>query len=233
MRTAFISATLALSTGVTALPKGPMGGFPNVVPAFVSDVTSFVPELLEKIAPALPLEKFFTKKFTTPFTLEDIKNRKFKKEDNDAPANAPTNDLMSGGDSSSISATCSSVRTRIEWDSYSDSDRQAYINAIKCLQSRPASGQFGQSKSRYEDLVALHQTLTPNVHGNAKFLLWHRYYLWTFEDMLRQECGFDRALPWWDETKVAGRFAQSSIFSDQWYGGISKFWRTDHAQNLC
>lgn len=118
-------------------------------------------------------------------------------------------------------STCSNPRIRREWDSYSNSDRQAYVDAIRCLQSRPASGQFRQSQSRYEDLVALHQTLTPNVHGNAKFLLWHRYYLWTFEQMLRSDCGFNRDLPWFDETRYAGRFGASSIFSSQWFGSVN------------
>ncbi|KAL6711547.1 hypothetical protein ACN47E_004481 [Coniothyrium glycines] len=117
--------------------------------------------------------------------------------------------------------TCSSVRIRQEWDSYSDSDRQAFISAIRCLQTNRPSGQFAASQSRYEDLVALHQRLTPNIHGNAKFLLWHRYYLWTFEQMLRSDCGFNRNLPWFDETRYAGRFAQSSIFSSRWFGSIN------------
>jgi len=118
-------------------------------------------------------------------------------------------------------STCSNPRVRREWDSYSDSDRQAYVDAIKCLQRNQPSGQFPQSRSRYEDLVALHQTLTPNVHGNAKFLLWHRYYLWTFEQMLRSDCGFNRDLPWFDETRYAGRFGASSIFSSRWFGSIN------------
>lgn len=118
-------------------------------------------------------------------------------------------------------ATCSNVRVRQEWDSYSDSDRQAFISSVRCLMQRPPNGQFSQSKSRYEDMVALHQTLTPNVHLNSKFLLWHRYFLWTFEQLLRDECGFDRNLPWWDETRYSGRFAQSSIFSSQWFGSAN------------
>jgi tyrosinase len=212
---------LAISAGVSALPQS----LPQSSP----------------VAPAIPLEKFDTKKFTKLFTLDDILNGVFKvnlteavgdfaddlkdtvdslftsskpKEDKTVSTFAAEDDVVS------TAATCSNPRIRTEWDSYSNSDRQAYVNAIKCLQGRAPSGQFSQSKSRYEDLVALHQTLTPNVHGNAKFLLWHRYYLWTFEDMLRSECGFDRNLPWFDETRYAGRFSQSSIFSSQWYGAI-------------
>ncbi|KAJ4321954.1 hypothetical protein N0V94_002666 [Neodidymelliopsis sp. IMI 364377] len=117
--------------------------------------------------------------------------------------------------------TCSSPRVRTEWDSYSNSDRQAYIDSIKCLMTKPPSGQFSVSQNRYDDLVGLHQRLTPNVHGNAKFLLWHRYFVWTFEQLLRDECGFNRQLPWFDETRYAGRFADSSIFSSQWFGSIN------------
>ncbi|CBX91557.1 hypothetical protein LEMA_P070650.1 [Plenodomus lingam JN3] len=118
-------------------------------------------------------------------------------------------------------ATCSNVRVRTEWDSYSNARRQGFVNAIKCLMSRRPNGQFRNSRSRYEDLVALHQQLTPNIHGNAKFLVWHRYFVWTFEDMLRTECGFNDAMPWFDETRYAGRFQQSSIFSNEWFGSAN------------
>ncbi len=117
-------------------------------------------------------------------------------------------------------ATCSNVRVRTEWDSVSTADRQSFINSIKCLMNRAPSGQFAASKSRYEDFVALHQVLTPRVHSSSKFLLWHRYFLWTFEQELRDSCGLTTTLPWFDETRYAGKFGQSSIFSSQWLGGI-------------
>lgn len=117
-------------------------------------------------------------------------------------------------------ATCSNVRVRTEWDSVSTADRQNFVDSLKCLMGKPASGQFTASKSRYEDFVALHQILTPRVHSNSKFLLWHRYFLWTFEQVLRTDCGLTATLPWFDETKYAGKFGQSSIFSSQWFGGI-------------
>jgi tyrosinase len=86
---------------------------------------------------------------------------------------------------------------------------------------KPASGQFRQAKNRYEDFVALHQNLTPNVHNNAKFLIWHRYFLWTFEDVLRAECGYNAGVLWFDESRYAGRFTASSIFSSQYFGGVA------------
>lgn len=114
-------------------------------------------------------------------------------------------------------STCSNPRVRTEWDSFASGDKQAYIDGIKCLLRNPSSGRFQGSQNRYEDLVVLHQSLTPRVHGNAIFLLWHRY-LWTFEDLLRRECGFTRALPWFEEARWTGRFQQSSVFSNQWFG---------------
>lgn len=117
--------------------------------------------------------------------------------------------------------SCTNPRVRIEWDSYSNDDKHAYVNAINCLRGRPASGMFPPAGNRYEDLVRLHQNLTPSVHDNAKFLIWHRYFVWVFEDMLRTECGFDRALPWWDEGRNGGRFASSSVFSGEFFGEVA------------
>lgn len=37
--------------------------------------------------------------------------------------------------------------------------------------------------------------------------------------VLRDECGFNRAFPWWDETLDAGRFAQSDMFTNTAYFG--------------
>jgi tyrosinase len=194
MRTSIFVATLATAASALALPQN----------------------LLEKSdAPALPLNVFADiPKLVVPLTLEELRAM-FKNE-----TEPPVPEFKIEGDMST-QATCGNVRVRQEWDSYSDSDRRAFTDSIRCLMTRPASGQFGASRSRYEDLVALHQTLTPNVHNNAKFLIWHRYYLWTFESLLRSECGFDRALPWFDETRYSGRFAQSSIFNSQNFGSIN------------
>jgi tyrosinase len=161
------------------------------------------------LAPALPLSAFNTS-WVQPLSPEEIQRLSRQKQGPEPEAPA-----------FSIAATCGNPRTRIEWDNASTAQRTNYVNAIRCLLNRPASGQFSQSRNRYEDLVALHQNLTPNVHGNHKFLVWHRYYLWVFEDMLRAECGYNAGLLWFDESRYAGRFSQSSIFSSQYFGGIA------------
>lgn len=119
------------------------------------------------------------------------------------------------------SAACSAnPAVHREWRDYPDTDRKAFLQAIQCLMDAPPSGNFPPAKSRYEDLVRLHQNYMPDVHNNAKFLLWHRYYMWTFEQVLRDECGFDRDMVWWDETLDAGRFAQSDMFTNAYFGSL-------------
>ncbi|KAI0390786.1 hypothetical protein F5Y17DRAFT_468689 [Xylariaceae sp. FL0594] len=122
---------------------------------------------------------------------------------------------------------CANPHVRIEWDNYSSSDKKAFISAIQCMIKAKPSGKFTASKNRYEDFVRLHQTYAPSIHSDStsvqthKFLLWHRYYLWAFEQVLRDECGFNRAMPWWDEKKWAGKFSQSTLFTDQWFGRLT------------
>lgn len=145
-----------------------------------------------------------------PLSLEEIQRLVNKKQPAEPPAPA-----------FQAFATCGNPRTRMEWDSASTTQRTNYVNAIRCLMGRPRSGNFPRARNRYEDLVALHQDLTNNVHQNAKFLLWHRYYLWVFEDMLRAECGYNAGLLWFDESRYAGRFQESSIFSNQYFGSVA------------
>ncbi|KAF1358135.1 Di-copper centre-containing protein [Lizonia empirigonia] len=228
MHLSFTAAILAVAGSAIALPQNPAPAQGTALPSGIA------------LPPALPAADFKTPKFARPLSLDealsgvnatvttiveniqDAKNKLPELQLSPTLLPVTTRDLDEELEKfEKRQSTCSNPRIRREWDSYSKSDRQAYVDAIKCLQARPASGQFSKSASRYEDLVALHQTLTPNVHGNAKFLLWHRYYLWTFEQMLRSDCSFNRELPWFDETKYAGRYAQSSIFSSQWFGSVN------------
>ncbi|KAK8045295.1 hypothetical protein PG993_005319 [Apiospora rasikravindrae] len=114
----------------------------------------------------------------------------------------------------------SNPNVRFEWRDYSGSDRKALVDGIKCLMNKPPSGKFEPATNRYEDLVRVHQNFAPNIHNNNKFLLWHRYFLWTFEQMLREECNFDRAFVFWDEKKDAGHFAEFDMFSPDYFGSL-------------
>ncbi|ORY68518.1 uncharacterized protein BCR38DRAFT_133793 [Pseudomassariella vexata] len=190
-----------------------------VLPALLG-ATAISGAVIEKLVKALPLAQFGS--FQT-ISLEQAK----KGEDlpngfntTTVPGNEVAFKTAALSTAGSVAATCTNPNVRYEWRQYSASDRAAFVDAIACLISKPPSGKWAPAKNRYEDLVRVHQLYMPNIHGNDKFLLWHRYFIWTFEQILRAECGFNRAFPWWDETLDAGKFAASTIFTSAYFGSL-------------
>ncbi|EEH39551.1 hypothetical protein PAAG_08820 [Paracoccidioides lutzii Pb01] len=187
-------------------------------------------DFMKKLSPNLPLSSFGS--FKT-MSIQDVKQGKDllgkildapTSKPAPAPAAAPAN-------FQTFAAACNGrTHMRTEWRSFSHDDRLAFVNAIKCLTNRSASGRFSGAKNRYEDFARLHQQQLSDIHGNDKFLLWHRYFVWAFEQVLRDECGFNRNFPWWDETKDAGRFAQSPIFTRDYFGSLP---RPVNGQGVC
>ncbi|KAI1332965.1 Di-copper centre-containing protein [Xylariaceae sp. FL0255] len=140
--------------------------------------------------------------------------------------------LLGGLTGGSSGSECSNPEIRTEWSSYSDADRTSFVNAIVCLLGKPSGGsQFPGSGNRYEDLTSTHRALSPNIHQTATFLVWHRYFVYTLESLLRNECGFTAVMPWWDETKYSGNFASSDVFSSSWFGDIPDI--TASGQGTC
>ncbi|KAK7946761.1 uncharacterized protein PG986_011082 [Apiospora aurea] len=83
------------------------------------------------------------------------------------------------------------------WRTLTTGERRGFIGAVRCLQSKPGqtSDTFEGVRSRYDDFVALHITQTDYVHWVGQLLPWHRYYLWSFEQNLREMCGYKGAVP--------------------------------------
>lgn len=119
-------------------------------------------------------------------------------------------------------ATCTDPAIRYEWRDLTDAHKSEFINAVTCLISKPSAGgpNYPGSKNRYEDLVAVHQQMVGTIHMVGQFLPWHRYFLSIYESLLRDECGLTGPMPWWDETKDAGHFAASPLFTDAYFGPI-------------
>ena len=98
------------------------------------------------------------------------------------------------------------LRVRREWGTLSKKQRKNYIKAVKCLQSKPAltpSTVASGAKTRFDDFVVTHINQTMTIHYTANFLSWHRYYVWLYEEALREECGFTGDQPYWDWAKTA------------------------------
>ncbi len=79
-----------------------------------------------------------------------------------------------------------------------NSDKKAYIDAVKCLQSKPArtpASEAPGAKTRFDDFVVTHINQTQALHYTGSFLAWHRYFTWLYEQALRDECGYTGTQP--------------------------------------
>ncbi|KAH6715943.1 tyrosinase [Leptodontidium sp. MPI-SDFR-AT-0119] len=117
---------------------------------------------------------------------------------------------------------------RREWSTLLPSERKAYTDAVLCLQSKPARTNqtlVPGAKSRYDDFVWTHIEQTLTIHGTANFLSWHRYFTWTYEQALRNECGYKGYQPYWNWGKTAFDPINSPVFdgSDYSIGGNGDF----------
>jgi tyrosinase len=81
--------------------------------------------------------------------------------------------------------------------------------------------QYPGANSRYDDFVIVHMNQTLSIHGTGNFLVWHRYYVWAWENVMRTECGYKGTQPYWDYGRWADDPLSSPIFdgSDTSMGG--------------
>ncbi|KUJ20503.1 Di-copper centre-containing protein [Mollisia scopiformis] len=107
-------------------------------------------------------------------------------------------------------------------------ERKAYTDAVLCLQAK--TGLTPRSlipgvRSRFDDFVATHQNQTGFIHFSGTFLGWHRYYVWSYEQALRTECGYTGYQPYWDWSKWAASPQTSPMFDGSPYsmGGNGEF----------
>lgn len=115
------------------------------------------------------------------------------------------------------SCTPDKVVTRKEWGDLSAEERISYTNAVQCLQAKPAktpSNLAPGAKSHFDDWVVSHINQTFFVHYSATFLSWHRWYVWEYEQALKEECGYIGAQPYWDWTKTAETGLENSPLFD-------------------
>ncbi|KAH7020701.1 uncharacterized protein B0I36DRAFT_296087 [Microdochium trichocladiopsis] len=129
---------------------------------------------------------------------------------------------------SDSASTSGGLLVRKEWRKLPKSDRLAYIQAIKCLQSKPGKtgGAYDGVRSRYDDFLAMHIIQTDFVHFNGQFLAWHRWLLQLWQQDLKNTCGFKGAIPYWDFTldNTQAGFPKSPVFDNTYgFGGNGEF----------
>jgi tyrosinase len=92
-------------------------------------------------------------------------------------------------------------------------DRKAYLQANVCVMKSPArlpSLKKIGAKTRWDELVAMHQVMALQIHSTGSFLPFHRYFIKVHETLL-QECGYRGALAYWWEPLDAGKFISSPL----------------------
>lgn len=74
--------------------------------------------------------------------------------------------------------------------------KRSYIDAVLCLTDRNSTSGIAKALNRFDDHEAIHNSQTPNIHWVGHFLLWHRYFVATYEKALRTECGYSGGQPY-------------------------------------
>lgn len=75
--------------------------------------------------------------------------------------------------------------------------RKSFTDAITCLQALPPqvmtadeAPSYPGVKSRFDEYLATHINYTLSIHFTADFLAWHRFYIHSFEQDLKNHCGY-------------------------------------------
>ncbi|QRW22377.1 tyrosinase [Rhizoctonia solani] len=136
---------------------------------------------------------------------------------------------------------CRQPAKRKEWRTISRKDRKAFIDAVKCLQKpyeygktsdlspkgdTPGIPAYNSKSSYFDDLVYAHMDSNNKDHFTAPlevFLPWHRWYLHTFHDALKQRCGYKGVLPYWNWSLDVANMTSAPVFDADPETGLGTF----------
>jgi tyrosinase len=108
--------------------------------------------------------------------------------------------------------TCTAPEKRLEWRQLDIDNQRQYIEAVKCLKSKPST--LGLATTLYDDFPYVHAHLDQTIHSVAMFLPWHRYFVHLYEESLR-ECGYKGPMSYWDWTLDVADVSGSSIWDSE------------------
>lgn len=76
--------------------------------------------------------------------------------------------------------------------------------------------------SLYDDYAYVHSDLNPTIHFTGLFYPFHRYFVWSYTQALKNECGYTGVSPYWDWTLDAADFVNSNLWSDDTSSGLGQ-----------
>ncbi|KAF1355754.1 monooxygenase [Lizonia empirigonia] len=117
--------------------------------------------------------------------------------------------------------------------------KKSYIEAVLCLTKKSAISGIDGAVNRFDDHEAAHSSQTPEIHWVGHFILWHRYFVATYEKALRDNCGYTGGQPYWDWSQDAEphnpnstKIFTSAIFDpDTGFGGNGDYIAPTTEQN--
>ncbi|KAK3644027.1 hypothetical protein LTR56_009879 [Elasticomyces elasticus] len=101
---------------------------------------------------------------------------------------------------------------RREWRTLTAAEQQEYISAVLCLRTQPSTLTPDSNKTAYDDYPWIHSHVGYFTHNSAPFLPWHRYFLHIYESTLRNQCGYNGSLVYWDWTLDNEALEKSPVF---------------------
>lgn len=113
---------------------------------------------------------------------------------------------------------CKQILERKEWRALTDEEKKSYLDAVQCLQTKPAHNTSRPASwTRFDEFQAHHIEIAAEVHYVGEFLPWHRQFVKLYETALREECGFDGSQPYWDwsQDADADSISQSEIWDPE------------------
>ncbi|OAJ42659.1 hypothetical protein BDV3_006765 [Batrachochytrium dendrobatidis] len=115
---------------------------------------------------------------------------------------------------------CTNPSIRREFRELTQRQRADYIRAIRCLQTTPSTynREYG-SLSLFSDLMFTHYISFEFAHHTAMFLPWHRVFMQTFEDLMRDRCGYKGSMAYWDWSLDSQAPERSEVWSPNFMGG--------------
>ncbi|KAF4613412.1 hypothetical protein G7Y89_g15475 [Cudoniella acicularis] len=64
--------------------------------------------------------------------------------------------------------------------------------------------------------------LNPTIHFTGLFFPFHRYFVWSYPQSLKNDCGYTGVSPYWDWTLDAADFTGSDLWSDNITSGLGQ-----------
>ncbi|TFK23844.1 Di-copper centre-containing protein [Coprinopsis marcescibilis] len=108
--------------------------------------------------------------------------------------------LITNGTLPARPSSCSHVRIRREWRTLSPLQKISFIHSVQCLQTRPAMNPSHPAVvTIWDELQYIHVRFAHSTHIVGQFLPWHRQYVKTFENLLRESCLYLGPLPYWNQ----------------------------------